>query len=383
MDTVRIAPDGRGFVLKPSGQRFVPYGFNYGVAGRLLEDDWVTSFPEMAGDFREMKAMGANVARVHLQFGRFMDGPDAPSRAALSQLGKLLRLAERTGVYLDITGLACYRPADVPPWYDKLDERGRWRAQARFWEAVAARCADSPAVFCYDLMNEPISPGERREPSGWYSGALLGGLDFIQWISLDPAGRPRDQIARDWVRELAAAIRSGDRCHMITVGLLPTKPPGVHFSGFIPAIIAPDLDFVSVHIYPETGKRDEAVAVLKDFVTSKPLIIEETFPFTCNADELRPFLDASRGIACGWIGHYWGETIPELERLRAAGRITIPQACMLDWLKLFEEFSPLAMAAPGPGSDGPSTPTMVARRRGVPTAPAAPKPTTNSSAVPR
>ena len=28
--------------------------------------------------------------------------------------------------------------------------------QARFWEAVAATCRNRPAVFCYDLMNEPI-----------------------------------------------------------------------------------------------------------------------------------------------------------------------------------------------------------------------------------
>ena len=31
---------------------------------------------------------------------------------------------------------------------DKLDEAARWRSQARFWQAVAQRCAESPAIFC-------------------------------------------------------------------------------------------------------------------------------------------------------------------------------------------------------------------------------------------
>ena len=36
-----------------------------------------------------------------------------------------------------------------------MDEPARWAAQARFWAEVAKVCATSPAVFCYDLMNEP------------------------------------------------------------------------------------------------------------------------------------------------------------------------------------------------------------------------------------
>ena len=48
-----------------------------------------------------------------------------------------MKLAEATGLYLDITGLGCYHKKDVPEWYDKLDESDRWAAQAKFWEAVA------------------------------------------------------------------------------------------------------------------------------------------------------------------------------------------------------------------------------------------------------
>ncbi|MCX7017638.1 MAG: cellulase family glycosylhydrolase [Candidatus Sumerlaeota bacterium] len=338
MEDVRVAPDGRGFVLAESGAAFVPYGNNFSVVGPLLDDDWNTTWPEVEAGFRDMKDLGANVARAHLQFGKFMSAAGTPNTAALEWLGHLLGTAEKAGMYLDITGLGCYRPADVPPWYDSLDEAARWKTQARFWEAVASRCAASPAVFCYDLMNEPVSPGGKRKPRAWYSGELLGGFDFVQYISLDQAGRPRDEIARAWIRQLVSAIRRHDQRHLITVGLLPSMPVHCHMSGFTPSTIAPELDFISVHIYPERGKVDEAITVLKDFVTSKPLVIEETFPMSCEADELEQFMIRSRGIAAGWMGHYWGKTIADLERMRATGKLTIPDALMLDWLRLFKRF---------------------------------------------
>ena len=77
--------------------------------------------------------------------------------------------------------------------------------------------------------------------------------------------------------------------------------------------------------------------ILKQFVVpGKPLVIEETFPLSCSAEELRKFLLDSRGIACGWIGHYLGKTRKELEDLKQAGRLSIPDATSLQWLELFE-----------------------------------------------
>src|SRR5439155_17349249 len=115
-------------------------GLNYGNAGRLIEDFWATDWPTVEADFQAMKALGANVVRVHLQVGKFMAAADQPDAAALDRLGRLCTLAEQTGLYLDLTGLGCYRPADVPAWYDKLAEADRWAVQGRFWAAVAERC---------------------------------------------------------------------------------------------------------------------------------------------------------------------------------------------------------------------------------------------------
>jgi Cellulase (glycosyl hydrolase family 5) len=298
--------------------------------------EWAT----VARDFQDMKGMGANVVRVHLQFGKFMDGPDKPNEPALGRLGKLLELAEETGIYLDLTGLGCYRKTDVPGWYDGLSEEDRWSAQARFWGAIAGRCSKSPAVFCYDLMNEPFAGGGDKKPGDWYSGKPFGDYDFIQWVALDLRGRPREEIARSWIKRLSASIREHDKAHMITVGMLPWVPGWGYLSGFIPEKVAPELDFICVHVYPEKGKVDEALADLKKFAVGKPLVVEETFPLSCGTPELEDFLTRSRATARGWMEHYDGMTPERLEGLKKEKPLTMPQAIYLDALKQFQKLKP-------------------------------------------
>jgi len=229
----------------------------------------------------------------------------------------------------------------LPPWYDALDEEHRWSAQANFWSAIAKICSKSPAVFCYDLMNEPVVPGEKRPAGKWYSGKPLGGFDFVQFITLDPAGRKREDVAALWIKTLTAAIRQDDRDHPITVGLLPWVKGWGHLSGFIPETVAPDLDFLAVHLYPETGKVPEALDNLKRFaLKDKPVIVEETFPLSCPPADLRQFLLASRTTAHGWLGHYEGATIADLESRQRTGELDLPTSLMLDWLRLFRDLGP-------------------------------------------
>ncbi len=335
LERIEVAPNQPEFIRVPSNQVFHPWGLNYGNHGRLMEDFWDTEWQTIADDFAEMRALGANVVRVHLQFGRFMKTPSEPNKGALAKLRELVRLAERIGIYLDITGLACYRPKDVPAWYDEMDEPARWDAQANFWEAVAEACANSPAVFCYDLINEPISPGQRREPAKWPSGSLFGGYDFLQYIALEPAGRKREEIAAAWIKRMTAAIREHDKQTLITVGLLPWSRQWKHLSGFLPDKIAPELDFISVHIYPDTKKPGEALEALERVSVGKPVVIEETFPLSCGAAELENFLRESRTIACGWIGHYDGQSLDELDSLDRAGKLSIAQSIYRAWLRMF------------------------------------------------
>lgn len=342
MPRVTVSRDGTHFVGESSGKRFVPWGFNYDHdrRGRLIEDYWDDEWATVEEDFREMKALGANVVRIHLQLGKFMDAPDRPKEAALARLGKLLTLAENVGLYLDLTGLGCYHKKDVPTWYDRLSEADRWSVQARFWEAIARRCVKSPAVFCYDLMNEPVVAGAPRKAGDWL-GPAFGGKHFVQFITLDARKRPRPVVARAWVKQLVTAIRKHDRRHLVTVGLVDWSldRPGLT-SGFVPKEIAPEVDFLCVHVYPEKGKVKEALQTVAGFAVGKPVLIEETFPLRCGQPEFAQFLTGSRQHACGWIGFYWGQTPAELRRSRTLG-----DALLLAWLEFFQE---RARAAGGP-----------------------------------
>ena len=239
--------------------------------------------------------------------------------------------AEQTGLYLDLTGLGCYHKRDVPDWYDKLDEQARWRAQSTFWESIAARTAGRSAVFCYDLMNEPVVPGDAKRDD-WLGGAFAG-KHFVQFITLSAAGRPREEVAKNWVSQLVAAIHKHDRRHLITVGLVPwsLKRPGLT-SGFIPEAVAGDLDFIAVHLYPESGKVDEAIQTLQGFAAAgKPVVIEEMFPLKCSSRELSQFIDKSQAHATGWMGFYWGKMPDEYRPSE-----TIRDAIVVSWLELFQ-----------------------------------------------
>jgi hypothetical protein len=98
--------------------------------------------------------------------------------------------------------------------------------------------------------------------------------------------------------------------------------------------------FISVHIYPESSKPDEAMEGLRQFDVGKPVVIEETFPLSCNAVQLENFMRASRVIATGWVGHYDGESLAELDVLARAGKISATQALYRAWLQLFVRLAP-------------------------------------------
>jgi hypothetical protein len=329
---IQVSPDGKHFTESGSGRTFVPWGFNHDhdAEGRLIEDYWHDEWPAVAGDFAEMKALGANVVRIHLQLGKVMRTAEQPDPKTLERLARLIDLAGETGLYLNLTGLGCYHAKDVPDWYDALPEKERWAVQARFWKAVAETAKGRPEIFCYDLMNEPIVPGGDKVETEWLA-ADFGGKHFVQRIALDPSGRKQVEIARDWVRHLSDSIRAVDRDTLLTVGVIPwaTVFPNAK-PLFHSAEAGKPLDFVSVHFYPERGKLDEALQALAVYEVGKPLVIEEIFPLKCGIDELETFIDRSRATADGWIGFYWGTPPEELATKVIGAAIT------RGWLEYFQ-----------------------------------------------
>jgi hypothetical protein len=184
-------------------------------------------------------------------------------------------------------------------------------------------------------MNEPVVPGGKREPGDWLGPPIqgIGAGYFVQFITLSQKDRPRPEIARQWCHKLAAAVRGHDTRHLVTVGLVPWSldRPGLT-SGFVPDVVAPELDFVAVHIYPEQGKVKEALETLAGFAVGKPVLVEETFLLNCPLPEFEQFLDGVRATAAGWIGFYWGKTLAEYRKSN-----TIQDAVMAAWLEAFQK----------------------------------------------
>ena len=327
MESVRVAADQKAFVLSPSGERFVPWGHNYASVDIMQR---LASEPDrIEREFAEMKAAGTNVVRIHPEMPHLLTGPNQADPMALGQLKTLLSIAEESGIRVMITGLACYQIKDRMAWYDSMDERDRWKTQAFFWETIARTCAASSAVFAYDLINEPGAIGKPAD--GWYLGRM-GDVEFCQRLSLDPGDRNGDVIFGAWTQQMVSAIRKHDRARLITMGMLPF--PGAYKS------VAEQLDFVSPHLYPKTGKVDEEIALLKQFDWGKPIVIGETFPLSCSVDDERDFLLRSRDFAHGWMGHWPDESPATLAELKETGKATIHNAIWLSWVNLFKEIGP-------------------------------------------
>lgn len=329
LQRIKVASDGPKFVTERDAQEFRVKGFNYDhdSVGRLIEDYWNEQWTEIENDFCEMQELGANTVRVHLQFGKFMKSSTEPDPQALAKFSALVQLAERTRLYLDVTGLGCYHKKDVPTWYDALSETERWEAQANFWQAVVKAAQKSPAIFCWDLMNEPVVPGGKRNAGDWL-GPAFGDKHFVQCITLDQANRPRPEIAKAWTKKLATAIRDTGDPALITVGLVDwsLNRPGLT-SGFEPDKIAEHVDFIAMHLYPKSDQLAKDAETLRGFRVGKPVIIEECFPLRCNIDELRNFLNENAEAHEGWISFYWGSTPQEL-----ADQKTLPAAITREWL---------------------------------------------------
>lgn len=329
LQRVVVSNDGSKFETLTDRAEFRVRGFNYDHdnTGRLIEDYWNEQWSEVENDFCEMQELGANTIRVHLQFGKFMKSATEPDSQSLAKFSALVQLAERTRLYLDVTGLGCYHKKDVPAWYDALNEQERWEAQAVFWRAVVQAAKKSPAIFCWDLMNEPVVPGGKRGEGDWL-GPAFGDKHFVQFITLNQDNRPRPVIAKAWTKHLADAVRETGDPGLITVGLVDwsLKRPGLT-SGFEPDQIVEHLDFIAMHLYPKSDQLAKDTDTLRGFRLGKPLIIEECFPLRCSIPELRSFLQDNDKIHNGWISFYWGSTPDELREQK-----TIAAAITRQWL---------------------------------------------------
>ena len=317
--------------IDSEGQEMIPWGVNYTNAADgvdLIDDHWYDDeiFEIIKEDFLEIKALGANIIRIHLQYHKFMINRNIPNDAALDRLLELVEFAEANKIYLDITGLGAYRKSDQPTFYETISDSNRWRTQAIFWQSIAQKLNGNPAVFAFNLMNEPVvSVGcDTIGPCEWLNGDGLGGFHFVQNITRT-SGNTYAPTLKDWIRTMTEAIKSEDDQTLITVGLLALGP----FNQF-----ASDVDFISTHIYPKTGELEVSVNKVLDNQSSVPLVIEETYNLNCTVAELTQFISDIDGNYNGLMGHYFGTKLEDLDES------DIGQAVQKNFLEFLIEHNP-------------------------------------------
>jgi len=363
---IRVAKDGR-LLETERGKPFVPFGVNYFRPGTGWAPQVWKQFDADATrkDFARLKEMGGNCVRVFLSYGSFLTETNRLSPEGLAKFDQFLDIAEQAGIYVHPTGPDHWE--GFPPWAqtDRYADEVALRAVEFFWKEFAARYRGRSVIFAYDLLNEPEirwdTPPMRTKWNRWletkYGDAAKvarawGGTnqslafgsipippreDCAGCVQLLDFQRFREDLADDWTRRQAAAIKISDPKSLVTVGLIQWSVPtllaaGWQYSAFRPERTARFVDFMEVHFYPlangfyEYKSEDEPknLAYLESAVREvarcgKPVVIAEfgwcgggkpTFgnhAFVTEEQQARwcgSLVRTTAGLACGWLN--WG-----------------------------------------------------------------------------
>ncbi|GAB1319549.1 mannan endo-1,4-beta-mannosidase [Madurella fahalii] len=225
----------------------------------------------------------------------------------LQRLDYVVQSAERRGVKLiinfvnywnDYGGMQAYVSAfggTKEGWYTNTRAQDQYK---KYIAAVVSRYIDSPAVFAWELGNEPRCKGCNTD------------------------------VIFKWATEISAYIRSLDPNHMITLGDegfgLPgqTSYPYQYSEGvdFVKNLRIKDLDFGTFHMYPGSWGvpnsfgpgwiRDHAAACK---AAGKPCLLEEYGVTSDHCNVQRTWQAASRDLAtngmAGDMFWQWGDQL--------------------------------------------------------------------------
>lgn len=280
---VMTSADNRGF-KDSTGHPFIPLGVTYYRPGTgWAPQVWKRFDPEgTQADFASLRALGGNCVRVFLTYGSFFPTPDRVNPEALAKLERFVDLAEENGLYVHPTGPDHWEGLPDYAKGDRLSDPRVLAALKVFWTTIATRFRDRPAVFAYDLLNEPEipwdTPSQRAAWNRWLSAKYPSHAALTNaWKRADvpePGAIPappredaeldprlldyqhfRESLAVNWTRLQVEAIRAADPRALVTAGFIQWSLPIAlahigHYSAFRPSQHAPFLDFLTFHFYP-------------------------------------------------------------------------------------------------------------------------------------
>lgn len=214
---------------------------------------------EVREDFARIAEMGFDSARIFTLWEDFQPEPNRISTRALDRLVDVAEIAGRSGVELVVTLFTGHMSGAnwIPRWavdpkaepgpFPVISEGGVVRggpanwysdpalaaAQERSAREIASALRGHPAVWAYDLGNEPSNAAEP----------------------------PTREAGRAWLERIAGAIRNIDPGPRVTIGLSQRDLEEDRKLG--PAEAASVCDFLSIHGYPiyasfARGPDDEA-----------------------------------------------------------------------------------------------------------------------------
>jgi len=284
----QMIPKVRGDVpnarfVKDDGTPYIPFGVNYFRPGTGWAPQVWKRFDAEAvrADFHLMKAYGVNCVRVFLTFGSFYQERGELSEEGLIKWEQFLNIAEESGIYVHPTGPDHWE--GLPAWArgDTISQDDILEALCQFWRLFAARNRGRSIIFAYDLRNEPSVPwdtpylrqrwnqhlSKKYQTAENLASTWQVPLEQLRWGEQpvpDPATPSpalldyqlfREEIADQWTRRQAVAIKSADPEALVTVGLIqwsvPVLLPDLRtYSAFRPARQAQYLDFMEIHFYP-------------------------------------------------------------------------------------------------------------------------------------
>jgi hypothetical protein len=169
----------------------VPWGFytNYpdyadpNITNFMLTDAMSTAAgrQNVEQQLRGMAARNATLWRIFPQFQDVLSGPSTVNASGIAVLTEALDMAHKLGIRVTVTGLSDFVPARNPGWLNKLGQAKDSEAQisaasAVWWGALASAWKGHPAVWSFDLMNEPVwQTGPRTPTPGsnkWATGCM-------------------------------------------------------------------------------------------------------------------------------------------------------------------------------------------------------------------
>lgn len=392
--------------IDSNGKPFVPCGVSYYRPDTGWPPQNWRKFDEevVRRDFQRMRDMGLNVARIFTQLGTFYTEPGKLNEEALAKFDKLLDIADEYGIYIHPTGPSGWE--GEPEWMKPLGSVASNHANEEvikvledWWTMFVGRYRGRSTIWSYDIRNEPKTawdtPQSRVKWDEWRTAQGKPKVPVPEINSLHSEvmadyQRFRESLATEWLARQSKAIKAADPEALTTVGLIqwsiPAKElqPDEHYSAFRPSLIAPYLDFISLHYYPLArgvykydGPEAENIhlsmfeSMLRECAKAtpgKPLVIGEFGwygggpldpggkPATEEeqAQWCRRMVEVSAPMVSGWIN--WGlyDTPEAKDVSRLTGLLTV-EGREKAWGR---EFGPLVRSMPPPVQELPDRPDL-------------------------